>query len=72
MSSKRINNSLYSNSSCKNDTKQNKELCSKDLLSEDEYYDCRYCQRDFRTENGRVSHESRMHKKEYKKVINKI
>ena len=62
---KRVNDSLYSNSSCKMDEKSKKDICQYDILSEEEiWYECRFCDRDFRSEHGRSIHEGRQHRKE--------
>ena len=62
---KRINDSLYSNSSCIMDDKLKKNICQNDVLTDDEYwYEYRFCERDFRSEHGRSIHEGRIHKKE--------
>ena len=71
---KRVNDSFYSNSSCQLENKINREIGPNDVITDDENYDCNFCDRDFRTERGRTIHMSKSHKKEYAnlQVIKKI
>lgn len=48
------------------DGKIQKDINSNDFLTDDDQtFDCLYCDRDFRTEKGRLIHMSKSHKKEY-------